>query len=92
MTIATLGEFKPIYCSSRLALNKLKLSTEWEMEGIHGDVEGKQGVISYLKKKKKDAGKEPGNAENMVLTVFLSEYQGCHLLLVASMNSLNVLQ
>lgn len=45
-----------------------------------------------LKKKKKDAGKEPGNAENMVLTVFLSEYQGCHLLLVASMNSLNVLQ
>lgn len=90
MTIATLGEFKPIYCSSRLALNKLKLSTEWEMEGIHGDVEGKQGVISYLKKK--NAGKEPGNAENMILTVFLSEYQGCHLLLVASMNSLNVLQ
>jgi hypothetical protein len=49
MTIATLGRgFKPIYFSSRLALNKRKLSTEWEMEGIHGDVEGKQGVTSYL--------------------------------------------
>lgn len=65
------------------------------MEGIHGDMEGKQGVISYLKKKKKErnaAGKEPENAENMVLTVFLSEYQGCHPLLGASMNPLNVPQ
>lgn len=61
------------------------------MEGIHGNAEGKQGVISYLKKKI-DSGKEPENAENTVLTVFLSEYQGCHLLLVASMNPLNVLQ
>lgn len=45
------GNSNQFYCSSRLALNKLKLSTEWEMEGIHGDAEGKQGVISYLKKK-----------------------------------------
>lgn len=67
MTIATLGEFKPIYCSSRLALNKLKLSTEWEMEGIHGDVEGKQGVISYLKKKKK---KMLGKSQGMQKTWF----------------------
>lgn len=55
--------------------------------------ESKESFHILKKKKERNAvGKEPENAENMVLTVFLSEYQGCHLLLGASMNPLNVPQ